>query len=70
MVDVKFSALGLDVNNEGTAPVFEVREKDKLVGRLTVSKGGVRWLPSGQHEPHFVSWPGFDTLMRTQKRDG
>ena len=70
MADVKLSTQGVDVNNEGTAPVFEVRDKDKLVGRLTVSKGGVRWLPANLQEPHFANWAAFDTLMKSQKRDG
>jgi hypothetical protein len=69
MADVKFSAQGLDVHNEQTAPLFEIREGGVLVGRLTVSKGGVRWLPSGfQDPPHFLNWADFDAYMKTKPR--
>jgi hypothetical protein len=55
----------MEVFSEEVAPVFEVRSNKDLVGRLTVSTGGVRWAPSGNKgEPYFVSWKDFDDLMR------
>jgi hypothetical protein len=68
-VTVKMSAQGLEVFNEQTAPKFEVRDGAKLIGEITVSKGGVRWLPAGFSEPHFyLSWSDFNELMQKQKR--
>jgi len=55
--------------NEQTAPQFEAREGNVLFGRLTISRGGVRWLPADFSEPHFfASWAEFDAVMRKQRR--
>jgi len=63
MAEVTMSTRGVEIFNEQTAPEFEVRDGKKLTGRLTVSKGGVRWLPSGFQEPHFfATWAEFDAL--------
>ena len=35
----------MEAFREEAAPAFEVRDDDALVGRLTVSVGGVRWRP-------------------------
>jgi len=66
---VKMSAQGLEVFNEQTAPKFDVKDGGTTIGELTVSKGGVRWLPNGFSEPHFyLSWSDFNALMQKQKR--
>lgn len=55
----------LEVFSEEVAPVFEIRSGSELVGRLTVSTGGVRWAPSGNRgEPYFHNWKDFDDVMR------
>jgi hypothetical protein len=65
----------LDVPREESAPIFEVKEKDPqtgraaLVGRLTVSIGGVRWAPTGtKGDAYFLNWKDFDALMQKQIR--
>ncbi|MGM4966893.1 hypothetical protein AB7714_25575 [Tardiphaga sp. 1201_B9_N1_1] len=69
MANVKMSVPKVEVLNEQTGPEFEVKSNNKLLGRLYVSRGGVRWLPSGHEEDaHHVSWAAFDKLMRQQPR--
>lgn len=71
MADVRMSTAGVDILNDGTAPVFEIRDHNGLIGRLTVSRGGVRWLPTGfQEPPHMVNWADFDGIMRQHPRQG
>lgn len=72
---VSMAAEWLDVPREEAAPIFEVKEKDAqtgkstLVGRLTVSIGGVRWAPTGtKGDAYFMNWKEFDALMKKQVR--
>ena len=68
-VTVKMSTQGVEVFREQTAPRFEVKDGDGAVGTLTVSQGGVRWLPSGYSDPGFyLSWWDFNELMKKQGR--
>lgn len=66
---VYMSTEGVEVFREESAPVFEVKDNNALVGRLTVSVGGVRWAPTGiKGEPYYLSWEAFDDLMKQQSR--
>jgi hypothetical protein len=66
---VFMSTEGVEVYREESAPVFEVREGSGLVGRLTVSKGGVRWSPTGARgDGYHLGWEAFDEIMKKQKR--
>lgn len=66
---VMMSTESVEVFREETAPVFEVKEGANLVGRLTVSTGGVRWAPSGNRgDAYYLNWEAFDELMRKQER--
>ena len=66
---VMMSTEGVEVFREETAPVFEVKEGSGLVGRLTVSTGGVRWAPSGNKgDAYHLNWETFDALMKQQQR--
>ncbi|MDX2277132.1 MAG: hypothetical protein NW206_16920 [Hyphomonadaceae bacterium] len=66
---VMMSTEGVEVFREQTAPKFEIKDGDKLVGQLTVSVGGVRWSPSrSQGDAYYLNWEEFDALMKQQKR--
>lgn len=66
---VFMSTEAVEVFREEVGPVFEVKDGTALLGRLTVSTGGLRWAPSyNKAEPYFVSWEGLDAFMRTQER--
>ena len=34
------------------------------VGVLTVSKGGLRWVPKGMQHDFYINWSKFDTTMQ------
>jgi len=69
MAEGAMSTRGVAIFNEQTAQELEVRDGKKLARRLTVSKGGVRWLPSGRQDPHFLAtWAKFDALMQKHPR--
>lgn len=66
---VFMSTEAMEVFREEVGPVFEVKEGSNLVGRLTVSTGGLRWAPPyNKGEPHFISWESLDDVMRKQER--
>jgi hypothetical protein len=67
--EISMNATALGVENEQTAPRFEVEVDGARLGQLRVSRGGVRWLPTGhQDDAHHLTWPQFDRLMRDQVR--
>jgi hypothetical protein len=62
---VSMSIDSADVQNEQTAPTFDITQDGSVVGTLTVSKGGLRWRTRHAHQPVLRSWTAFDELIKT-----
>ena len=65
--DVQVGKGSDDARASTTTPLFEVREDGGgVVGRIQVSKGGIRWWKgSTQKYPAFVRWDDFVNFMES-----
>jgi hypothetical protein len=43
--------------------VTEVRQGDVLLGRLSISRGGIDWTPARKRNPISVKWKRFSEIM-------
>ena len=73
IVDVKLKKpVDVDIGNgtdrwstSQTSALFEVRDGEKLYGRLQVSRGGIRWWQGGsQVSPKYLKWADFIELLK------
>lgn len=53
-----------ELRREEKGVVLTVNEGDDRFGELVVSKGGLRWRASGEHDHHFMTWEDVDRTMR------
>ena len=61
------SPIDLGNENDGHGAHFEVRDKGKLFGRLSVGKDGLRWWPKVADKAENVGWKEFDKLSRKRE---
>lgn len=54
--------LGRECDEHGAH--FEVRDKGRLFGRLSVGKKGLRWWANGAEQPEKLDWEGLDAALR------
>jgi phage pi2 protein 07 len=45
---------------------IEVRADDGVLGRLTISKGGIGWYPRGPSKERHFNWEQFDRLVQRE----
>lgn len=48
---------------------FLVKQDDKVLGRLLVSKGNIVWRPRNRRSGKKLRWDRFDALIQTYGRD-
>jgi hypothetical protein len=60
MATVKFELADHDLSREEKAVVFNAENKDGKIGKLVISKGGIRWYPGkSTKKHHFLTWETF-----------
>jgi len=71
MADVTVSIGEHTLRYEQQGIVLKVSNRNGLLGTLTLSKGGLRWLATNEKEKgghHFASWGQFADFMNEQPR--